>query len=127
MKQIKLFSYLLLSVLSIMLAHYVHADTQSNMTNQSCPQALPASHSNFCASFKKVAICHCTSSGLPPTVCQDMESIYNRMVGMFGSVERACEYQHDTSKQVCIEDWRCYRSGGEDSKGNLCSATGYAC
>src|SRR5689334_4606211 len=86
-----------------------------------CPQALPTNDANFCSSFKSVAECHCIESGLPKKMCQDVEAIYVRMISMFGSVQKACQYQHDTSTRNCIDDWNCYRTGGKDSYGNLCS------
>lgn len=92
-----------------------------------CMQALPASAPGFCASFKAVAACHCEESGVPKPQCQNMNLIYQFMIARFGSVDRACEYQRDTSKQVCMDDWSCYRTGGKDSTGYLCSSTGKAC
>ena len=96
-------------------------------THQHCPQALPTSDPSFCPSFKSIGECHCTASGLPAGMCKDMNSIFNRMISVFGSIKRACEYQKDTSTQMCIDDWNCYRSGGKDSQNNLCSGTGKAC
>jgi len=93
----------------------------------SCPKAVPTNNPGFCGSFKSVATCHCTSSGLPSGMCQDMNVIYKRMISIFGSVQKACEYQKDTSVQDCMNDWLCYRTGGTDSTGNLCSGTGKAC
>lgn len=92
-----------------------------------CPQADPVTSPNFCSSFKYAAKCHCVSSGLPDNMCDDMNEIYNRMMAIFGSVERACRYQQDTAPQICMDDWKCYRSGGTDSQGNLCSSTGNPC
>jgi hypothetical protein len=48
-------------------------------------------------------------------------------MSIFGSIQRACEYQHDTSVQNCLDDWQCYRNGGRDSTGALCNATGSSC
>ena len=93
----------------------------------SCPQALPTNDAGFCPSFKSVAGCHCTSKGMPKGMCLDMNALYNRMISMFGTLERACQFQHDTSTQNCIDDWNCYRSGGKDSQGNICSGTGKSC
>lgn len=92
-----------------------------------CPQALPTNNSGFCASFKSVAACHCKESGLPDGTCQNMQTVYQLMIARFGSIKKACEYQHDTSTQVCVDDWKCYRNGGKDSQGNLCSSTGKVC
>ena len=80
-----------------------------------CPFATPASDPAFCKSFHLAAECRCTNSGLPRGMCANMNLLYNRMISMFGSVERACQFQRDTSFDMCMEDWRCYRLGGVDS------------
>lgn len=92
-----------------------------------CPKAAPPSNPAFCKSFKKSAECHCVRTGLPKTVCTNMQQIYLRMLGLFGTVERACAFQHDTSVQECLDSWTCYRLGGRDANGNLCSGTGASC
>ncbi len=92
-----------------------------------CPQATPSNTAGFCSSFKLVAQCHCSSSGLPRGMCTNMQSIFDRMSSMFGSVRRACEFQHDTSTQKCVDAWNCYRSGGLTSQGELCNSTGSSC
>lgn len=92
-----------------------------------CPQALPTSDANFCPTFKQSAICFCTSKGVPASMCQDVNKIYSRMISMYGSQQRACQRQKETSYQVCMDDWNCFRQGGTDSTGKLCSATGSAC
>lgn len=91
-----------------------------------CPQAVSTSSPVFCSSFKAVAECHCSNS-LPKSMCTDMQQLYKRMIGMFGSIEKACQFQRDTSTQNCVDDWNCYRSGGKNSRGELCSGTGAAC
>ncbi|WED41800.1 hypothetical protein [Legionella cardiaca] len=93
----------------------------------SCPNALPTNDANFCPSFKTAAICYCTASGLPSGVCQDMNVLYTRLIAYFGSIQKACEYQHYTSTQDCIDNWNCYLYGGVDSRGRLCSSTKRAC
>lgn len=93
-----------------------------------CTPSLPPSSPGFCESFKVAAICHCTQTwGLPQRMCQDMNKLYSRMMASFGSLQRACEYQHDTTTQECIDDWNCYRRGGMTSDGQLCGGTGRAC
>ena len=92
-----------------------------------CSNALPTDDANFCPSFKSVATCYCVSSGLPSGMCQDMKALYERMINLLGSLKKACEYQHYTSTQDCIDNWNCYRLGGMDSHGRLCSSTGKAC
>ena len=92
-----------------------------------CPNALPTNDVNFCSSFKSVATCYCTSSGLPSGMCQDVNALYNRMISVFGSLQKACEYQHYTSTQDCMDNWNCYRLGGVDSRGRLCSSNKKAC
>jgi hypothetical protein len=106
--------------------------TQVNLlTLGSCPQAVATTDAGFCPSFQSVAQCQCVSRGLPPGMCKDMSLLYDRMIAMFGSVDKACQYQadtsHDTTKQQCIDDWNCYRSGGTDSQGGACSSTGKSC
>lgn len=93
----------------------------------SCPKAMDTNNPGFCASFKTAAICHCTSSGIPAGMCQDMKALYDRMIGLFGSMEKACRYQKDTTPQNCIDSWNCYRKGGKDSQGRACSSTGNPC
>lgn len=95
--------------------------------NHLCQKALPVESPSFCASFKTAAECNCTQSGLPRGLCQDPGSIYNRMISVFGSLKRACEYQHQTSAQDCIDGWTCFRTGGKSSQGMLCSSTGKSC
>lgn len=92
-----------------------------------CSGALPTDHAGFCASFKATASCYCTASGMPAGMCQDMNALYRRMTSVFGSLEGACRYQKNTTYQQCMDDWTCYRSGGTDSRGKLCSSTGLAC
>lgn len=92
-----------------------------------CPQALPASELGFCSSFQKVAQCHCQASGLPAKMCNNVSMVYKRMISTFGSIERACKFQKDTTYDTCMEDWRCYQQGGLTDKGLLCNSTGLAC
>ncbi len=92
-----------------------------------CQQSLPANNKGFCASFKSIARCYCMSSWLPDGMCKDTNAIYNRMIGVFGSVQKACQFQKDTPEQNCMDDWKCYRLGGKDSHNKLCSGTGTAC
>jgi hypothetical protein len=98
-----------------------------SVTAIACPLAVPTNDVNFCASFKAVAPCYCTSSGLPASMCQDMNVLYSRMIAVFGSLQKACEYQRYTSTQDCVDNWNCYRLGGIDSRGRICSATRNAC
>lgn len=92
-----------------------------------CPNALPTDDVNFCPSFKAAAICYCTASGLPANACQDVHALYNRMISVFKSLQKACEYQHYTTTQDCIDNWSCYLAGGVDSRGRSCSSTQHAC
>lgn len=93
----------------------------------SCPGAASTDAVNFCASFKTAATCYCTASGLPGSMCQDMNALYNRMIIIFGSLQKACEFQKHTTTQVCMDNWNCYRNGGTDSKGRACSSTRMPC
>lgn len=114
---IRLFATLLTGLLSI----------PSFALTLSCPQAVPTNNPAFCQSFKQVAECHCVEAGLPKGMCNNMKTIYQRMIGIYGTVERACKNQHDTSTQNCIDDWKCYRNGGNNSNGEPCSNTGKKC
>ena len=93
----------------------------------SCPQAVAFDDPGFCQSFQNVAQCHCQSSGLPARMCNNIQLVYKRMISTFGSIERACKYQKDTSYENCIQDWKCYLSGGSTADVHLCSGTGQAC
>lgn len=95
--------------------------------NTACPQAEDTSSTNFCKSFKDVAKCHCMDSGMGDKVCSSMFLIYNAMIAKYKTVERACEIQKHTTKQICLDDWKCYREGGKDSRGKACSGTGKLC
>ena len=92
-----------------------------------CSRALPTDDPNFCSSFRTAATCYCTSSGLPSGMCQDMNALYNRMMIVFGSLQKACEYQHHTSTQDCVDNWNCYAHGGTDSRGRACSSNQQPC
>lgn len=98
-----------------------------SVSSFACPRAVPTNDVNFCASFKAAATCYCTSSGLPSGMCQDMNQLYFRMLTVFGSLQKACEYQTYTSVQDCMNNWNCYLHGGVDSTGKSCSSTQKAC
>jgi hypothetical protein len=93
----------------------------------SCPPAASTASPGFCTSFAKSAICYCTLTGLPGGMCSNLGILYGRMIGMFGSLANACAHQHDTTQQNCIDSWNCYRYGGTNSQGQLCSSLGKAC
>lgn len=93
----------------------------------SCPSASSVTSPGFCSSFKVAAECHCISSGLPRGMCNNYRLLYKRMLDTFGSLQRACEFQHDTSVQECIDDWNCFLAGGQTSSSVACSGTGEAC
>lgn len=65
--------------------------------------------------------------GLPLEKCINVEKIYGRMLNIYTTLEKACKFQRDTSAQNCIDSWNCYRLGGVNSQGELCSSTGNAC
>ena len=92
-----------------------------------CPNATPTSSSEFCKSFKTAAQCHCASSGLPSGMCTDVVLLHQRLMSTFGTLERTCDFQHDTSKENCIDSWKCYLNGGKNIQGHLCNATGRSC
>jgi len=91
-----------------------------------CPQATATNAPNFCATFRVAAKCHCTT-GLPAMMCVKIQTLYQRLLVVFGTLEKACEYQHDTTKEDCMDSWNCYLYGGNNVGGNLCSGTGRAC
>lgn len=45
----------------------------------------------------------------------------------FGSLEKICAFQRDTTKEDCIDSWRCYLNGGKNLEGKLCNSTGRSC
>ena len=94
---------------------------------RACEQAVPSTDAGFCPSFKAVAECHCLENGLGPDTCGNMAALYQYMLDFFGSLEQACSFQQDTDYKTCMDDWGCYRNGGTNSDGGLCSATGSAC
>lgn len=93
----------------------------------SCPPATSVTSPGFCNSFKTAAECHCISSGFPKGMCKNYRLLYKRMLDTFGSLQRACEFQHDTSVQECMDDWNCFLSGGVTSSSGSCSGNGQAC
>ena len=92
----------------------------------SCPVASAIDGPGFCSSFKVAGQFHCAAH-LPKGMCTNMKSLYDRMTALYGSLARACESQHDTTTQKCIDAWNCYRLGGTTSQNELCSGTGSAC
>lgn len=92
-----------------------------------CPAAAAVNSPDFCSSFRSVAQCHCVSHGLPARMCTDINVIYQRMLLVYSSMERACQHQSNTSPQNCINSWNCYRNGGATPDGELCSGTGASC
>lgn len=95
--------------------------------HENCPKSSSLNQNTFCSQFKAAATCHCTSSGMPEKLCLKPETVYKRMLMVFGTQQKACEYQQDTSTQSCMDSWNCYRLGGKDSEGRLCSGTGHSC
>ena len=92
-----------------------------------CPKASPTHSSKFCSTFNTAAKCHCTASGLPVSMCSNVRLLYQRLMVTFGTLEKTCEFQHDTSKEDCIDSWKCYLNGGKNAAGKLCNATGRSC
>ena len=93
----------------------------------SCATIGDFESSNFCQAFDEIAKCHCAQTGLPAKLCQNVSLIYSRMISTFGSIEKACRFQKDTSLKNCIDAWKCYREGGQLSNGKFCSGTGLPC
>ena len=92
-----------------------------------CPRATPTNSPNFCPTFRIAAQCHCKESGLPAGMCKNLTLLYQRLISVFGGLDKACEFQHDTTKEDCMDSWNCYLHGGKNATGNLCSGTGRAC
>ncbi len=109
-----------------MLTLSAHAATSDKLSS-ACPSATPVNAPGFCGSFKVAAECHCAASGLPRGMCANHRLLYERMINTFGSLQRACEFQHDTNTQECIDDWNCYLSGGVTSKSEPCNGNGEPC
>lgn len=93
----------------------------------SCQQTNAYDSPEFCGMFESIARCHCQASGLPARACSSMSQIYSRMMATFGSIDRACRYQKDTSFQSCLDAWQCYQKGGQLADGRLCNGTGVPC
>jgi hypothetical protein len=102
-------------------------NSHSQASFSSCPQAVATTDSTFCGSFKSVAYCHCMEGIGSPDACSDMNEVYQFMIDYYTTLENACHNQTDVDYQTCVDDWNCYRNGGTNSQGGLCSATGSAC
>jgi hypothetical protein len=76
-----------------------------------CGRAVPIDNPGFCADFKLKAACYCTSAGLPSAFCQNMRTLYSRMLSVYGTLEKACSNQSHTSQSDCLANWNCYRLG----------------
>lgn len=83
----------------------------------------------FCADFRQATACHCTNVLHVPRFCQDINSIYSRMLFLHHDVKTACERQQFTKLAVqdCIDHWTCYYQGGTDSQNRPCSGNKHAC
>lgn len=92
-----------------------------------CPRAVPTHCPDFCNTFRAAAQCHCTTSGLPQGMCSDVKLLYQRMIATFGTLERTCAFQRDTTIENCIDSWQCYLNGGNNHDGKPCSNTGNPC
>lgn len=115
-------------ILALMLSFLSFSSFAAPEVYSNCKQALPTDNPGFCASFKSAAACYCKESGGPGFVCQNMDLVYKLMMERYHhKLQEVCEAQHDTSTQTCIDDWNCYRNGGKDSQGRLCSSTGKVC
>jgi hypothetical protein len=104
----------------------------SSKLRMSCPQAPVNTSGDFCNGFKASGYCHCDEKGMDAAVCEDMNQVYSAMMGYFSnSLDEACQYGEyedgGVPKQVCIDDWNCYRNGGVNPQGGLCNSTGAKC
>lgn len=121
-------SYILCFLFYPLISLGLNAPAEIIQTN--CPHATPTTDPNFCQSFMEGASCRCEEK-LPAGMCTNFDTIYRRMIALYGSQERACQWQeqytHDTPYQECMDDINCYRNGGLNSQGGLCSGTGKSC
>jgi hypothetical protein len=92
-----------------------------------CPATPPYDSPQYCTSFENIARCYCMNSGLSAKICNDVHLIYDRMVATFGSLDRACKFQKNSSYQQCMDSWICYLKGGQAKDGTLCNGTGLPC
>jgi len=92
-----------------------------------CPRASTTDSPKFCQTFTAAAKCHCTAGGLPAAMCSNVRLLYQRLIITFGTLEKTCEFQHDTNKEDCIDSWKCYLNGGKNAAGKLCNGTGRSC
>ncbi len=92
-----------------------------------CPRATATDLPAFCESFKVAAQCHCTSSGLPQVMCNNVRLLYQRLMVTFGSLEKTCAFQRDTTPEDCMDSWKCFLQGGRNAAGKLCNGTGRPC
>jgi len=99
----------------------------NSFAKSGCPLAELSSSANFCESFKKVAQCHCEKKGVPRFLCRNMKFIHFCMIKKFGTENKTCLVQDDTSVNICVDDWKCFWKGGRNSEGQLCSGTGNSC
>ncbi|MES2216989.1 MAG: hypothetical protein V4501_01115 [Pseudomonadota bacterium] len=102
------------------------------MLRHSCPQAPATTSGDFCSGFKASGYCHCIEEGMDGAVCENMPQVYQLMMDNFhNSLAEACEFGESVEggvpRQVCIDDWNCYRNGGANSDGGSCQSTGAAC
>lgn len=120
--------FFILAILSVSCFAETSFSSYKDVMSRSCDHAIPDTDPGFCDSFNKVAICHCLET-VPAPGCQNANQIYDRMTAKsaFGTQEAACAYQKDVPYQECMDDWNCYRKGGQDSAGGLCSGTGKSC
>lgn len=96
--------------------------------NDDCPPAVATKNPNFCGSFITAATCRCNKAGgIPKEICGDIKKIYKYMISYYGSQQRACAIQKETTPRICEDDWNCFWKGGEDSNHNPCSGNKKAC
>jgi hypothetical protein len=99
----------------------------SSVLTATCPRASGTETPKFCASFKVAAQCHCQASGLPSMMCSNVRLLYQRLMLTFGTIEKTCAFQRDTTTEDCIDAWHCYLNGGKNMRGKLCNSTGRSC
>lgn len=76
------------------------------------------SHDTFCGQFTASAYCHCEEK-YTKDYCENrlkIAGIYNAMIGMYGTIEKACAWQAQQAgtdgyvdQATCIAQWNYYR------------------
>ncbi len=107
----------------------IDSDISGIYAGDKCPKTKPMDSKKFCSSFEGVVKCVCLANIHSSFMCRSMSVIYMTILAKFGSIEKFCndKHQYRVPPQQCIDEWNCYRNGGKNSQGVLCSGTGNRC